>query len=54
MRAVVMRVNGAEVTRTGTGETLGNRIVVTTGISEGERIVTEGYQKLSENTKVIY
>lgn len=37
-----------------TGETLGNRIVVTTGISEGEHIVTEGYQKLSENTKVIY
>ena len=37
-----------------TGETLGNRIVVTTGISEGERIVIEGYQKLSENTKVIY
>lgn len=37
-----------------TGETLGNRIVVTIGISEGERIVTEGYQKLSENTKVIY
>ena len=37
-----------------TGETLGNRIVVASGISEGERIVTEGYQKLSENTKVIY
>ena len=37
-----------------TGKTLGNRIVVASGISEGERIVTEGYQKLSENTKVIY
>ena len=37
-----------------TGETLGNRIVVASGISEDERIVTEGYQKLSENTKVIY
>ena len=37
-----------------TGETLGNRIVGASGISEGERIVTEGYQKLSENTKVIY
>ena len=37
-----------------TCETLGNRIVVASGISEGERIVTEGYQKLSENTKVIY
>ena len=37
-----------------TGETLGNRIVVASGISEGERIVTEGYQKLSEGTKVIF
>ena len=46
--------NTAHRTTSTTGETLGNRIVVTTGISEGERIVTEGYQKLSENTKVIY
>ena len=37
-----------------TGETMGNRIAVTDGISEGSRIVVEGYQKLSENTKVIY
>ncbi len=37
-----------------TGETLGNRIVVASGISEGERIVTEGYQKLSEGTKVVF
>ena len=36
-----------------TGETMGNRIVVATGISEGDRIVTEGYQKLSEGTKVV-
>ena len=37
-----------------TGETMGNRIAITDGISEGGRIVTEGYQKLSENTKVVY
>jgi len=37
-----------------TGETMGNRIVITDGIAEGGRIVTEGYQKLSENTKVVY
>ena len=37
-----------------TGETLGNRIVVASGIREGERIVTEGYQKLSEGTKVVF
>ena len=36
------------------GETMGNRIVVTSGICENQRIVTEGYQKLSEGTKVIY
>ena len=37
-----------------TGETMGNRIVITDGIAEGGRIVTEGYQKLSEKTKVVY
>ena len=37
-----------------TGETMGNRIVIADGIAEGGRIVTEGYQKLSENTKVVY
>ena len=36
------------------GETIGNRIVVTTGVKQGQRIVTEGYQKLSEGTKVIF
>ena len=37
-----------------TGETMGNRIVITNGIGEGGRIVTEGYQKLSEGTKVVF
>ena len=36
------------------GETVGNRIVVTDGISNNDRIVTEGYQKLSEGTRVVY
>lgn len=36
------------------GETMGNRIAVSSGIVTGERIVTEGYQKLSEGTKVIF
>ena len=36
------------------GETMGNRIAVTGGIENGKRIVTEGYQKLSEGTKVFY
>lgn len=37
-----------------TGETIGNRIAITDGITEGARVVTEAYQKLSENTKVVY
>ena len=36
------------------GETMGNSVNITDGISEGQRIVTEGYQKLSEGTKVIF
>ena len=36
------------------GETMGNRIAITSGLDNGQRIVTEGYQKLSENTHVIY
>lgn len=36
------------------GETTGNRIAVTSGISEDQRVVTEGYQKLSEGTKVVF
>ena len=29
-------------------------MVVATGINEGTRVVTEGYQKLSEGTKVVF
>lgn len=35
-------------------ETIGNRIVVATGINVGDRVVTEGYQKMSEGNKVVY
>ena len=37
-----------------TGAASGNRIAVAEGLAEGERIVTEGWQKLSEGTKVIF
>lgn len=36
------------------GQTLGNRMLIINGIENGVRIVTEGYQKLSEGSKVIY
>ena len=36
------------------GKTQGNRVAITSGVAEGQRIVTEGYQKLSEGTKVRY
>ena len=36
------------------GHTVGNRVTITSGINEGQRVVVEGYQKLSEGTKVIY
>ena len=37
-----------------TGDAQGNRIAITSGIENGQHIVTEGYQKLSENTKVVF
>ena len=36
------------------GPVMGNRVVLVSGISSGQRIVTEGYQKLSEGSKVVY
>ena len=36
------------------GKTMGNKIAVTQGLTEGQRVVTEGYQKLSEGSKVVY
>ena len=36
------------------GSTQGNRIIITGGVENGQRIVIEGYQKLSEGTRVVY
>ena len=36
------------------GATNGNQVAISEGIDYGQRIVTEGYQKLSEGTKVIF
>lgn len=36
------------------GATLGNSINIASGLESGQRIVTEGYQKLSEGTKVVF
>ena len=33
---------------------VGNRVVVDSGLERGQRVVTEGYQKLSEGAKVVY
>lgn len=37
-----------------TGSTEGNNIIIAGGLNNGQRIVTEGYQKLSEGTKVVF
>ena len=36
-----------------TGDATGNRIVVLTGLQQGDVVITEGYQKLSEGMEVI-
>ena len=36
------------------GHATGNRVPVTGGLGDSQRVVTEGYQKLSEGTKVTY
>lgn len=46
--------NKAHRTPVSIGETTGNRVAVTTGLENGQRVVTEGYQKLSEGTMVDY
>ena len=46
--------NKAHRTDVSIGSTVGNRVVITSGIKASQRIVTEGYQKLSEGTKVIF
>ncbi len=46
--------NTAHRTKVTIGETHGNYVSVVDGLGKGHRIVTEGYQKLSEGTKVVY
>ena len=36
------------------GKTVGNSIVINEGLKQGDIIVTEGWQKLGEGTKVIF
>ena len=36
------------------GVTVGNRVVILSGLLPQSRVVTEGYTKLSEGSKVIY
>ena len=50
----VAKDSTAHRTTVTTGNTQGNRIAISGGIESGMRIVTEGYQKLSEGTKVVY
>ena len=46
--------SAAHRTRVKIGETHGNYVTVVDGLGNGQIIVTEGYQKLSEGTKVVY
>ena len=44
----------AHRTKVETGLTQGNRLVIKSGVDAGKRVVVEGYQKLSEGSKVTY
>ena len=46
--------NSAHRATVAVGRSVGNNIVVDSGLSDGQRIVTEGYQKLSEGTRVSF
>ena len=50
----VAKDSTAHRTKVDIGHTMGNNVAVLEGINMGQRIITEGYQKLSEGTKVIY
>lgn len=51
---IIDKENTAHRATVEVGHTQGNDIVVTSGIAEGQRIVVEGYQKLSEGSQVVY
>lgn len=44
----------AERTYVGIGETSGNKIAITNGLNEGDLIVIDGFQKISNGSKIIY
>ena len=44
----------AHRTKVSIGAASGNNVAITDGLNMGQRVVTEGYQKLSEGTKVVY
>ncbi len=46
--------NTAHRTKVSIGESHGNYVTVVDGLGNGQVIVTEGFQKLSEGTKVVY
>jgi RND family efflux transporter MFP subunit len=50
----VAKDNTAHRSKVSIGTTIGNHVAITDGIEMGQRVVTEGYQKLSEGTKVIF
>lgn len=55
-RKFVWLVKGDRVSRRSvtTGRLIGNRVSITEGLSEGERIVTNGMQKLDESSKIVW
>ena len=49
----VAKYSTAHRTTVSAGQPQGNRMMITNGIENGQRIVTEGYQKLSEGSRVV-
>lgn len=50
----IAKDNTAHRSQVTIGKVSGNNVAVTDGLSTGQRVVTEGYQKLSEGTRVVY
>ena len=46
--------NAAHRTNVTIGNTSGNRVIIASGLNVGQRVITEGYQKLSEGNIVVY
>ena len=50
----VAKDSTAHRTKVSIGNTSGNQVTVLGGLEMGERVVTDGFQKLSEGTRVVY